>query len=337
MSLQRYSRQIAYQPLGEAGQRKLLGSRVAIAGMGALGSVVANNLCRAGVGYLRLIDRDLVELSNIQRQVLYNEEDARNQVPKAIAAYEHLHSVNSEIKIVPIVTDINSGNIEELVKDVDLVIDGSDNYELRVVLNEVCDKLAIPWIYGGALGGEGATMNIVPGGPCFKCLAPATPETGSYPTCSSAGALNMATGMIACYESAEAIKILTGSDRVSSKYLTLDVWNNASMYLEFSKNPDCPVCVHKQYEYLGKVRGTMTTSLCGQDSVQVVPAKETAIDFLSMQEKLQVSGEVRLSEFMLSFENETVAFNLFLNGRAIIKNTDNPSVAKSVYSEYIGL
>lgn len=338
MDINRYSRQTVFPKIGADGQQKLLSSRVAIIGIGALGTVIANNLCRSGIGFLRLIDRDYVELSNLQRQTLFNEQDVAEQMPKAVAAYNHLSKVNSEIALDPVVADINSSNIEELIKDADLVLDGSDNAEVRHLMNEACHKLKIPWVYGAVLGSLGMTMNILYGDrPCFRCFQPHIPAPGSYPTCSTAGVLNMITGIIASIESAEAIKILIGSPDVSKKLSIIDVWENTAEHLIINQAPDCPICGRGNYELLGQSKGAYSTSLCGRDSIQIVPGIPASIDFALMAEKLKMAGTVKFNRFMLNFDDGRIAFNLFADGRAIIKNAKDDMAAKSVYSEYIGL
>ena len=252
MNQKRYSRQIIYKNIGSEGQEKISAARVTIFGMGALGSIIANNLCRAGVGYLRLVDRDYVELSNLQRQVLFDEGDAEAAIPKAEAAFNHLSGINSEIRLEPVIAQVDSSNIEELIRGVDLVMDGSDNMELRFLINEACHKLKIPWVYGGVLGASGNCMTIIPGeGPCFRCLVPEVPPPGSYPTCATAGVLSMAPNIIGSMESAEALKIITGSPALNQQLFVLDVWNNTAEYLNLSKDPDCPVCGRGEYEFLG--------------------------------------------------------------------------------------
>ena len=239
----RYSRQIVFYGIGEEGQLKLSRSRVAIIGLGALGSVAANNLCRAGIGFIRLIDRDNVELTNLQRQTLYNEQDASSPIPKAEAALKHLTKVNSEITLAHVVTEVNAANIEALINDVDLVLDCTDNIETRYVINEACVKLRKPWIYAGVLASEGLTMNIIPGETaCFRCLFQNPPPPGSYSTTATVGILNSITGVIASIESAEALKIMLGSPDVRKTLFRIDVWNSSSNYLKVEKNPRCPVC-----------------------------------------------------------------------------------------------
>jgi adenylyltransferase/sulfurtransferase len=282
--------------------------------------------------------RDYVEISNLQRQTLFDERDAAAETPKAVAACSALSKVNSEVELAPVVADVNSGNIEALVNDVDIVLDGSDNMELRYLMNEVCHKLQKPWIYGGVIGSAGTSMNVLwKGGPCFRCLAPDTPPPGSSPTCSTAGALNMAAGIIASLESAEALKYLTGSPDVSRRVFFLDVWDNTAEYIEAEKDPDCPVCSRGKYEFFGRASGARAAVLCGRDAYQITPEKKSAIDFERLACRLKETGEVSGSEFMLSYKDSKVSFNLFPDGRAIIKQVKSEGAAKSVYAEYIGI
>jgi adenylyltransferase/sulfurtransferase len=334
----RYKRQTVFYGIGEEGQKKLLASRVCIIGMGALGSVVANNLCRSGVGYIRMIDRDYVETSNLQRQILFTENDAAESLPKVIAAYNHLREFNSETELEPVATDVNSSNIEGLIENTDLVIDGTDNFETRFLINEACDKHRTKWIYGGAVAGGGATMNILQdGGPCFRCFMPDMPEEGSYPTCATVGVIHSITGIIASYEAAEAIKILIGSSSVSRQYHAVEAWENNSDYFDINKNEDCPVCVKKRYELLGRAGASQTVSLCGNDSWQVLPEGRRLVDFDVLAGRLGKLGAVKLTKFLLSFRGEGVSFKLFPDGRAIINDVKDKAAARSVYAEYIGL
>lgn len=335
---ERYSRQIVFKGIGEEGQEKLGRSRVVVIGMGALGTVIANNLCRAGVGYLRLVDRDYVEISNLQRQAIYNEQDVRENLPKAVAAVEHLQKVNSEITLDPVVSDVNSSNIEQLIEGVDLVLDGTDNLETRFLINEACHKHRLPWIYGAALMSYGMTMNIIPGvTPCLRCIYKSIPAPGSRPTCSSAGVLSMITGIIGCLEASEALKILTGSPGVRKNLFMIDVWDSTSHYVEIEIAPECPTCGQSRYDFLGNLQGSYTTSLCGRDSVQVIPAGTGEVDFNALSEKLRSLGTVKHNRFILNFTVGKLEISLFKDGRAIIKNVKDENAAKSVYSEYIGL
>lgn len=335
---ERYSRQTAFDKIGARGQERLFSARVAIVGVGALGTVAANNLCRAGVGFLRLVDRDCVELSNLQRQALFDEGDAAAGLPKAVAARNHLARIDSRVCVEPVVAHVDSSNVEGIVKDVDVVLDGSDNVELRLLVNEACHKLKIPWVYGGVLGSTGNCMTITPGaGACFRCLAPEPPGAGAIPTCASVGVLNMASNVIASIESAEAVKIITGSREVNRGLFALDVWNNAAEYLVFSKNPDCPVCVRGEYALLGRRAETLVASLCGADAYQVIPGRRTRVALDEFAGRLSVSGTVKLGSFTLGFSGGGVCFTLFSDGRAIVKNVGDENAARSVYMEYVGL
>ena len=335
----RYSRQEAFYGIGKEGQEKIAQSRVTVIGLGALGSVSADHLARAGVGYLRIVDRDYVELSNLQRQVLYTEEDAEQALPKAIAAARHLGAANSDIVIDPVVTDVNSSSIDSLIEDVDLVVDATDNFEVRFLLNEACHHLKKDWIYGGALGSTGMTMNYPysEDGPCFSCITRAEKEAGANgPTCVTAGVLSMTTAIVSSVQCAEALKMLTGAPDVRKTLLYFDLWANQFEEITVSKDPDCPVCVHEQYTYYGKSAGMTAVSLCGRNQVQVIPEHTGDMDFGKLAGKLSSLGTVSYNDYTLDFDKGDIGFKLFKNGRAIIKNIDDESRAKSIYTEYIG-
>lgn len=334
--MERYARQMVFAPIGKEGQEKLLRSKVAVIGMGALGTVAANHLCRAGVGHIRVVDRDYVEITNLQRQILYDEQDAGQSLPKAIAATNHLCRVNSEITLEPIIADVNPSNIEALVKDTDLVLDATDNFEIRFLMNEACHRHKIPWIYCGALGSAGMTMNILPDGPCFACFM-GDSESEPCETCGTAGVLNMVTAAMASIQAAEAVKILLGSGDVRRTLLSVDLWGTSFDAMEIEKDGCCPVCALGQYKRLGKPAGSYTASLCGADSVQVVPPKPVQVDFGELAARLEKIGEVRLSPYALRFSDARYEIMLFQDGRAIIKNAIDGNSAKSVYAEYIGL
>lgn len=252
MALERYARQIAFQGIGREGQEKLRRSRVAIVGLGATGTVIANNLCRAGVGFLRLIDRDRVEMTNLQRQALCDEEDVSNRAPKAMAAAAHLSRVNGEVELEPLVCDVDADNAGRLMMDVDLVLDGTDNFETRLLINEACHKHGVPWIYNGVIMSYGTSMNILQGenGPCFRCLYSGASAPDSQASCASVGVLNMITGIIGSVASAEALKILTGSPEVRRTLFLIDVWMNVARYEQIGKDPACPVCGGGRYAIL---------------------------------------------------------------------------------------
>lgn len=336
--MNRYSRQMVLSGIGKEGQEKLSHAKVTIIGMGALGTVSSNNLSRAGVGYIRMIDRDYVELTNLQRQILFNEDDAAQSIPKVIAAFNHLSKVNSDITLEPIIADVNSSNIEGFINDADLVLDATDNFEIRQLINEACHKYKIPWIYCGALGSEGMTLNILHDnkGPCLSCFLGESVSSAEQ-SCSAFGVLNMLTVTMASIQTAEAVKILLSSDCVRRELLSLDLWHNNFDIIKLPKNDDCPVCVHKQYKYLGVASSSYTTSLCGSDSVQIAPPTLGRVDFGIMAERLKKIGEVSVTPYILKFVDKKYEIMLFQDGRAIIKNAIDENNAKSVYTEYIGL
>src|SRR5215471_13795785 len=269
-ALDRFSRQTLFGPIGKDGQKRLGNSSVAVIGCGALGTVMANNLCRAGIGSLVIADRDYIELNNLQRQILFDEDDIARRLPKAVAAAEKLHRANSTTKIEALVEDINADGIESLVQGVDLVLDATDNFESRYLLNDVCIKYARPWIYSGVIASYGVTMNIVPGDtPCLRCIFPEMLLPGTSATCDTAGVLNGIVGAISGVASTEALKLLLKSDNVSRAMFWMDVWENTSERIELPRQPDCPACGMHQYEFLDSLSATSSTSLCGRDAVQV--------------------------------------------------------------------
>ena len=333
--MNRYARQSVFQPIGEEGQKKLLHAKVVILGMGALGTVAANNLCRAGVGYLRMVDRDYVELSNLQRQVLFDEEDARQALPKVIAAANHLQEVNSQIRFEPIIGDINSTNIENLTQDMDLVLDATDNLETRILINEACHKHHIPWIYCAALGSEGMTLTVLPDetGPCLRCFLGETSSSGK--SCSTFGVLNMITVTMASIQTAEALKILLDVNSIRKELLAVDLWTSQFSQIPIAKNPNCPVCVQGVYKHLNRTADSYTTTLCGDNSVQVVPPASKNVNLKTLAHKLEKIGKVQLTPYSLKFSDNIYEIILFQDGRAIIKNTTDAKQAKSVYTEYL--
>ncbi|MDR2438144.1 MAG: ThiF family adenylyltransferase [Planctomycetaceae bacterium] len=342
--MDRYLRQIVFSGFGRVGQHKLLASTVAVAGLGALGSVAANLLCRAGVGHIRLIDRDYVEKTNLQRQILYNEEDAEKRCPKAVAAFNHLCKVNSEIVLEPVVAELGAVNIGHLFEDVDLVLDGLDNWETRFLINEVCHQSGIPWIYCSALGSEAMLMNLLPdqGGPCLRCFL--SPESGSAAgqSCAAVGVLNMATGMIAAIQVAEAVKILTEStSEIRNGLLVADLWNNRFKTIPIEKDNDCPVCIHRHYEFLNRSGGSRVTRICGSNSIQVSPPKPVQLSLETMAKQLAKNTDnqttIELHPFMLDFDNGRNRIQIFQDGRVIIENARDETEALSLYSEYVGL
>lgn len=338
--LQRYSRQILFQPIGEEGQIKLLESRAAIVGMGALGTVIANHLVRSGVGHVRIIDRDLVELSNLQRQTLYTEEDAINNLPKVVAADKRLKEINSTITIEPIIADINLDNAEELLAGVDVIVDGTDNFMTRYLINDVAVKHGIPWVYGGAVSSRGMFAVIIPGKtPCYRCLFPHVP-TGLGETCDTIGVLSPITTIIGSFEAMEALKLLVGAES-NSNLEQLDIWYNSSLQMDISEgnNPECPTCRHHHYEFLDRSSHQQVayTTLCGRDTVQINPRNKQELDFQNTAERLKKSGQVKLNPYMLRFSpEEGITLVFFKDGRVLIHGLNDIVKAKSYYSRYMG-
>ncbi|MFC1864352.1 ThiF family adenylyltransferase [Chloroflexota bacterium] len=334
--IDRYARQIIFPGIGEDGQRKLSSSYIVIIGCGALGTIIATSLVRAGVGKVRIVDRDFIEYHNLQRQVLFDEDDIKNQLPKAIAAERHLRKVNSSIEIEGIAADVNYTNIERLISGADLILDGLDNFETRFLINDACLKHRIPWIYGGAISAYGMTMNIIPGEtPCFRCISPTLPHLGTVPTCDTAGVINPAPFIIGSLQSAEAMKILVGAREINRDLITINVWSGEFNRFKIGARVDCPACQGK-YEFLGVGFGTRTTSLCGQNAVQVLNPKLGRLSFKELAMHLKPVGEVSYNEFMLSFTAGSHEMVIFPDGRAIIKGTTDESLARGLYAKYIG-
>jgi len=334
----RYSRQVILENIGEDGQAKLLKSSVAIVGCGALGTIAANNLARAGVGKLIIIDRDFVELNNLQRQMLFDENDVG--APKAVAAAEKINAINSEIEVNPVIKDLNYTNVEELIGNVDLVIDGTDNIQTRMLVNDLCVKNDIPWIYTGAIGTSGMSMNILPGKACIRCLYPGVPKAGSLPTCDTMGVLNTITVIMGSIETTEAIKILLGfyDDEKSSNsnLIVYDTWNHSFDSIKVKKNEKCECCVNKNYEYTDSDDQEIITSLCGRNAIQITPADPKELSLKHIAEKLEKLGKVKCSDFIMIFTTDKNEISLFRDGRAIIKGTNDEKVARSIYARYVG-
>jgi len=340
-SLERYSRQMRFAGIGEDGQRRLLDSHVTLCGCGALGTVSANVLVRAGVGHLRLVDRDFIETHNLQRQVLFDEHDVAENLPKAEAAARKLSAINSSVHVEPIVTDIDRTNILELVKDADLVLDGTDNFEVRYLINDAAVKLGKPWVYGGSIGSHGQTMTILPGEtPCLRCVFEAAPAPGEAATCETAGVLSPIVNIIASFQAAEALKILAGRrDQVNRELIYVDVWENLQRRIKIAPllgKVDCPCCQRRRFEWLDGEQGSQTTSLCGRNAVQVAQRTATRLNFEDLAGHLATLGEVSYNRFLLKFNADGHEFTVFPDGRAIIKGTSDVDKARTLYAKYIG-
>lgn len=334
----RYLRQIIFAPLGEAGQEKLIASRVLIVGCGATGSTIANTLARAGVGHLKIADRDYVELSNLQRQVLYDEADVAAGLPKAVAAANKLRQINSSIAVEPVVADINAENIEDLLADMNLVLDGTDNFQTRYLINDACVKHNLPWIYGGAVGSYGATMTILPRvTACFRCVHRHSPPPGSLATCDTAGVVGPIVTAIGSIVSAEAIKLLSRSGALNQGMTYIDLWENVFESFRVDRHPECPTCVQGRYEFLdGIMSGTMTAFLCGRNAVQVRGGRGR-MNLGELAERLSRVGPVTRNEYLVQFSVESYQMTIFADARAIVQGTDDETVAKNLYAKYVGM
>lgn len=340
-SLERYSRQMRFPGIGEEGQRRLLHARVTLCGCGALGTVLANALVRAGVGHLRLVDRDFIETSNLQRQVLFDEHDVSENLPKAEAAARKLAAINSSVHVDPVVTDIDRTNILDLVHDADLILDGTDNFEIRYLINDAAIKLNKPWVYGGCIGSHGQTMTILPGQtPCLRCVFEAAPAPGETGTCETAGVLGPIVNIVASLQATEALKILTGKlDRVNRELIYIDAWENQQKRIKIAPllgKVDCPCCQRRRFEWLEGEQGSHTTSLCGRNSVQVAHRVAGRLNFEDMAAHLEKLGEVSYNRFLLKFSAEGHEFTVFPDGRAIIKGTSDVDRARTLYAKYVG-
>ncbi|PQO44492.1 ThiF family adenylyltransferase [Blastopirellula marina] len=339
--LARYARQISYARFGRTGQQQLAQSTALVVGLGALGSVIANTLARSGVGTLRIVDRDYVESNNLQRQVIYTEEDVRQRLPKAIAAKSHLAAANSEIRIEAEIADVDHRNIERLCQGADVIVDGTDNFEIRFLLNDASLKLGIPWIYGGCIGAEGQTMTILPGeGPCLRCIIPDSPPPGTTPTCDTAGILAPIIGVIASLESMEAIKILSGHQAEANRALTVfDLWENRIRQVKLgglNDRSDCPSCGKRIFEWLEGKRGSQSAALCGRNAVQLSFPDAPTLDLAAMSEHLRKMGTVEANAYLIRATIGEHAFTLFSDGRCIVHGTDDPAEARSLHARFIG-
>lgn len=328
--------------IGPDGQRRLGQAHVVCLGCGALGSVAANTLARAGVGRLTIVDRDIVEESNLQRQVLFDEDDVREALPKAIAAERRLRRVNSQIDVRGVVADAHHANIEALIAGADLVIDGADNFETRFLLNDACVKHGIAWIYGACIGSYGLSMVVIPGEtPCLRCVVEGAPPPGLTPTCDTSGVIGPVVNMIASIQCAEALKLLTGQAHlVNRDMVTVDVWDARVQRMKVHALRDlgaCPCCSHRRFEHLAAEHASQTTTLCGRNSVQISFPDDHTIDFDTVSARLAAVGRVQRNAFLLRCTIDTYEVTVFRDGRAIVEGTREPSVARSVYAKYIGI
>ncbi|MGH9499013.1 MAG: ThiF family adenylyltransferase [Terriglobales bacterium] len=332
----RYSRQVLFRGLGAEGQRRLAASRVVLVGCGATGSVLASLLARAGVGTIRIVDRDYVEPSNLQRQSLFDESDAAESLPKAIAAARKIAAFNSQIVVEPCVADLTPSNIASLLENTQLILDGTDNFETRYLINDFAVKNSLPWIYTAAVGSYGVTFNILPGQTaCLTCVFPLPPQ-GALETCETSGILNSAVNLAASFSATEALKFLAGTtESLRRTLLSFDVWQNERAEIVADKpRPGCPTCDRHEFRHLAG-EGRPHITLCGRNSVQI-HERSRPLDLAEMSERLRPHGAVRHSDFVLKFWREPYELTLFPDGRAIIKGTTDPAVARSLYARFIG-
>jgi adenylyltransferase/sulfurtransferase len=367
----RYHKQMLFAGIGESGQRRLESSRVLLVGCGALGCVLADSLTRAGVGHIRLVDRDFVELSNLQRQILFDEQDAHEQLPKAIAAHRRLTRVNSGVSIEPVIADLDFSNIGRLCEGVDLILDGTDNFETRYLINDAALEYRIPWIFTGVTGSSGQVMPVLPGtGPCLRCLMPQPPPPGATETCDTAGVLGPAVGVLASLQAALALKVLAGHASELLPQLTLiDVWTGSHRQVDLAPlltSTGCPACHQQERLWLQGTRRAASTVLCGRNAVQISPPESLSLSLAELAQRLQGAGEISTNRFLLRLTlppEKTVAtpvgspdgqpnrepavhpmettpgpveITVFPDGRAIIRGTSDSMVARSLYSRYIG-
>jgi len=334
---EKYSRQILFAPLGEAGQQRLLESSAALVGCGALGTAQANLLVRAGLGRLRIIDRDFVEPSNLQRQTLFDEADAREALPKAVAAERRLRAINSGVRVEGVVADLTPQNAAELLSGFPLILDGTDNFETRFLVNDAAVELGVPWIYAAAVASYGVTMTIRPGETaCLACLLEGRALQGAEETCDTVGVLNAVVGVIASIQAAEALKLLTGNlDALHGRLISCDVWTGQYQAIRVGRNPDCRACARREFRYL-KGEAQPHVTMCGRESVQV-HERARRLDLPALGKRLAATAsDVRHNDFLLRFRVAPYEMTVFADGRAIIKGTRDPAVARSLYARYIG-
>jgi molybdopterin/thiamine biosynthesis adenylyltransferase len=341
---ERYSRQILFQGIGREGQQRLQAGRVVILGCGALGCTQAEMLARAGVGWIRLIDRDLVEPTNLHRQVLFEERDADERLPKAVAAAARLAKINRSVVVDPLVRDVNAANIEALVEGADVVLDGTDNFETRYLLNDVSIKHGRPWIYGAAVGAHGLQMTIRPGEtPCLRCLFPEMPAPGTTPTCDTAGVILPIISVVASHQVVECLKLLLGEiDRLHGCLLQFDLWENRTSRLRLDRlreDATCPTCHLHRYDSLQVDRGQLVTTLCGRNAIQISPplSPPLLLDLAERANQLRNVGQVRYNAHLLKFQTGEYELTVFPDGRCLIHGTEDPNVARSLYARYLGL
>ncbi|HYP53493.1 MAG TPA: ThiF family adenylyltransferase [Pyrinomonadaceae bacterium] len=337
--MERYSRQILFEGIGAEGQRRLRASRALVVGGGAWGSSQVEALARAGVGRLRIVDRDFVEESNLQRQTMFDERDARERIPKAVAAARRIKEINSDVEVEAEVADVTGANVERFVEGCVVVLDDTDNFTTRYLVNDVCVKLGVAWVYGAAVGSYGVTLTVRPRAtPCLRCVFPEVPAAASAPTCDTAGVVMPIISIVAAVQVSEAWKILTG--RVESLHgalMQFDVWRNEWRRLRLGPPaPDCPTCALGRYDSLAAEGGDLLTVLCGRNAVQVSPAARSPVDLPALAERLRSAGEVKINPYLVRLRAGDYELTVFADARAIVRGTDDPTTARTLYARYVG-
>ena len=340
MLTERYSRHILFAGIGDAGQRRIHDAGVAVVGCGALGTCSSEMLVRAGIGGLVLVDRDYVELSNLHRQSLFTEENARQGLPKAVAAERALSAINREVRIRALVNDVTSENIAEICAGCSLIVDGTDNFETRYLVNDYSVQTGTPWVYGACVGSFGTACAFVPGRTgCFRCLCEEPPAGAGIETCDTAGVVAPIVHTVAAFQVAQALKLITGSSVATFKLLQVDVWDDTwrAVSLEGLRNPECDCCVKKKFVFLEGSQESRLTRLCGRNAVQISPGRPVQLDFTELSVRLARTAQVEFNDYMMRIKVAEFEIALFPDGRSIIKGTDDPGLARAVYSRYVGM
>ncbi|TWT77090.1 Sulfur carrier protein ThiS adenylyltransferase [Posidoniimonas polymericola] len=337
----RYAKQVRFAPIGEQGQQRIADSSVLVVGCGALGSVVAESLVRSGVGRVRLVDRDFLELSNLQRQTLYDEEDLATGLPKAVLAGRRLAKINSQVAVDAVVADVTHHNMAELAAGVDVIVDALDNFETRLLINDYAVSTGTPWVYGGCIGAEGQVMAILPGEtPCLTALVPEPPAPGESPTCDTAGVIAPAVNVVASFQAAEALKLLSGARNAVNRRLTsIDLWRNRVRMLDVSKlhaDGTCPTCHEREFPWLRGDRGSQAVVLCGRNAVQLRAAVPGDVDLDALAARLRPAGPATVNAFLLRLQAGVHTLTLFRDGRCIVSGTDDPAKARSLVAQHLG-
>jgi molybdopterin-synthase adenylyltransferase len=335
----RYSRQILFSGIGREGQSRLAQSRILIVGCGALGTAQAESLARAGVGTLRIVDRDFIEFSNLQRQTMFTESDAAERLPKVVAAANHLREINSDIVVEPEIADVNCSNVERLIRNSDLVIDGTDNFATRYLINDACVKHGVNWIYGAAVGSYGVTMTICPGQtPCLRCIFPEAPPAAGAPTCDTAGVIMPIVNIVAAIQVTEALKLLAGQiNTLHHSLMQFDVWRNESRRISVGQPvATCMTCGAHKFESLENGSGEFAAVLCGRHAVQISPSHPVRVDLAELSNRLSIAGEVKANDYLLRFRTGDFEMTVFQDARSIIRGTDDVATARSLYAKYVG-